>query len=123
MFIDSNHAGDKQTGRSRTRFMIYINMPIINWYSKKQSIIEKSVFGTEFVAMKFGIEALHVIKYKLRMMGIPISRATYFYEDNMWVTHNTSKPESTLNKKCNAIAYHAVSKSVAMGETLTGHIR
>ena len=123
MFIDSNHAGDKQTGRSRTRFMIYINMPLINWYSKKQSIIEKSVFGTEFVAMKFGIEALHVIKYKLRMMGIPISRATYFYEDNMWVTHNTSKPESTLNKKCNAIAYHAVSKSVAMGETLTGHIR
>ena len=32
MFVDSNHAGDKQTRRSRTGFMIYMNMPLINWY-------------------------------------------------------------------------------------------
>ena len=34
MFIDSNHAGNKQTRRSRTGFMIYMNMSLINWYSK-----------------------------------------------------------------------------------------
>ena len=50
--VDSYHAGDKQTRRSRTRFMIYINMSLINWYSKKQSIAETSVFGAKFVAMK-----------------------------------------------------------------------
>ena len=38
----------------------------------------------------------------------------------MLVIHNTSKPESTLKKKCNALAYHSV---LAVGETLTGHIR
>ena len=32
-------------------------------------------------------------------------------------------PESILKEKYNAIAYHAVCKSVVMGETLTGHIR
>ena len=41
----------------------------------------------------------------------------------MSVIGNTSKPESTLKKKCNAIAYHAIHESVAKGETLTGHIR
>ena len=41
----------------------------------------------------------------------------------MLVIHNTSKPESTLKKKCNAIAYQAVTESVAMGETLTWHVR
>ena len=41
----------------------------------------------------------------------------------MSVSHNTSKPESTLKNKCDAIAYHAIRKSVAMEETLTGHIR
>ena len=41
----------------------------------------------------------------------------------MLVIHNTSKPESTQKKKCNAIAYHAIHESVAMGGTLTGHIR
>ena len=41
----------------------------------------------------------------------------------MSVIHNTSKPKSTLKKKCNAIAYHAIHESMAMEETLTGHIR
>ena len=41
----------------------------------------------------------------------------------MSVIHNTSKPESTLKKKCNVIAYHVLQNSVAMGETLTEHIR
>ncbi len=31
-------------------------------------------------------------------------------------------PESTLNKKSNAVCYHAVRESVAMGETLAMHI-
>ena len=67
MFVDSDHAGDKQTKRSRTRFVIYMNM------SKKQSTTETLVFGTEFVAMKVGVEILHAIGYKLRVMGILIS--------------------------------------------------
>ena len=69
MFIDSNHAGDKWTRLSRTGLMIYMIMAIINWYSERHSTIETSEFGTEFVAMKDGIETLCIIQYKLRMMG------------------------------------------------------
>ena len=43
MFLDSDHVNDKWTIRSRTRLMIYMNMSLINWYSKKQSTIETSV--------------------------------------------------------------------------------
>ena len=57
------------------------------------------------------------------MMGIPMSRESYVYGDNISAIHNTSKLESTLKNKCNEIAYHAIHESVAMGETLTGHIR
>ena len=57
------------------------------------------------------------------MMGIPISGVSYVYGDNMSVIHNTSKPESTLKEKSNVITYHAVCKSMAIGETLTGQIR
>ena len=41
----------------------------------------------------------------------------------MLVIHQPPKPESTLKNKCNAITYHAVHESVAMGELLTEHIR
>ena len=56
-------------------------------------------------------------------MGIPISEASYVYGDNMLVIRNTSRPESSLKEKGSEIAYHAIHKSVAMGATLTGHIR
>ena len=35
MFRDSKHAGNKRTRRSRTRFIVFMDMPLINWYSKK----------------------------------------------------------------------------------------
>ena len=68
-------------------------------FSKKQSTVETSVFGAEFIAMKQGIDALRGLRYKLRMMGVPISGPSYIYGDNMSVTHNTSKQESLLRKK------------------------
>ena len=40
----------------------------------------------------------------------------------MSVLYNMSKPESTLKKKSNSIAYHFVCESIAMGESLTGFI-
>ncbi len=98
-------------------------MSLINWLSQKQPTIELSVFGAEFVAMKLGMEALRGIRYKLRMMGIPIAGPTYVYGDNMSVIHNTQRPESTLKKKNLSICYHAVREAVAMGEILTSHVR
>ena len=80
------------------------------------------VFGAEFVAMKQGMEALQGLHYKLRMMGVKISGPSYIYGDNMSVIHNTQWPELTLKKKSNAVCYHAVHESVAMGESLTGHV-
>ena len=123
MFVDSNYDGDKWTRRFMTRFMIYLKISLINWYSVKQLTRVTSVFGTEFVAMKVRVETKCAIQYMLKMMGIPRSGALYFYGDNLSVIHNTSKLESALKKKCNVGAYHALHESVAMGESLTGHVR
>ena len=40
----------------------------------------------------------------------------------MSVVHDASRPESVLRKKSNSVCYHAVCHSVAMGESLVGHI-
>jgi hypothetical protein len=122
MFVDSDHAGDKVSRRSRTGFVIFINGGIIDWLSKKQSTIETSVFGAEFCALKHGIENLRGIRYKLRMMGVPIDGPSRVFGDNMSVVTNSSKPESTLKKKSNSVCYHAVREAVVMGEALVAHI-
>ena len=72
--------------------------------------------------MKQGMETLCGLRYKLRMMGVPLSGPSYIDGDNMSVIHNMQRPESTLKKKSNSVCYHAVREAVAMGECLTGHI-
>jgi hypothetical protein len=122
LFLDSDHAGEQFTRRSRTGFVIYLNMAPIVWFSKRQPTVESSVFGSEFVAMNNGIETCRDLRYKLRMMGVTLSGPTFVYGDNMYVVHNTQSPEYVLKKKSNSICYHAVRESAAMGESIIGHV-
>ena len=89
LYVDSDHANDQRTRRSRTGFFIFLNSVPIVWISKKQPTVETSVFGAEFVAMKHGMETLRGLRYKLRMMGIPLSGPSLIYGDNMSVIYNT----------------------------------
>jgi hypothetical protein len=56
LFVDSDHAGEQFTSRSRNGFVLYLNMAPIVWLSKRQTTVESSVVGAEFVAMNNGIE-------------------------------------------------------------------
>jgi hypothetical protein len=51
LFVDSDHNGEQFTRRSRTGFVIYLNMAQIVWFSKCQPTVESSVFGADCVAM------------------------------------------------------------------------
>ena len=121
-YVDADHAGDKVTRRSRTGFITYLNMAPIYWMSKKQGGVETSSFGSEFTALKHCTEYIRGLRYKLRMMGIPVNDPTYVYADNKSVLYNSTLPESTLKKKSNSIAYHYVREGVAKGEWMTTYI-
>ena len=51
-YVDADHAGDPVTRRSRTGFLIYLNSVLMYWHSKKQTVVETSIFGSEFIAKK-----------------------------------------------------------------------
>jgi hypothetical protein len=55
------------------------------------------------------------LRYKLRMMGVQVDGPTNVFCDNESVVKNSTKPESTLKKKHNAIAYHCVREAQAAG--------
>ena len=85
-------------------------------------MIETYVFGAKYVAMKHGIKKLWGLRYKIRMMGIPLSGPTYVYGNNKSAITNSTRPESTFKKKRNSICYHTIRESVAMGESLLTHV-
>ena len=115
-FVDSDHAGDSTTRRSRTGFIIMLNNAPIYWFSKKQTSVETSSFGSEFIAMKTCCEYIRGLRYKLRMMGIPVDFPTYVFGDNQSVLSNTLKPHSSLKKKSSSIAFHFTREGVAKDE-------
>jgi hypothetical protein len=121
-FVDADHAGDKQTRRSQTGFIIFLNNAPIDWYSKKQNTVESSTFGSEFVAMRIALERIRALRYKLRMFGIPIEGPTNVLGDNESVIKGASKVEARLHKKHNAICFHTVREAVAAGWIRVGWI-
>ena len=58
--------------------------------------------------MKTCIEKIVSLRFKLRVFGIPIDGSTDALTDNESVMKNTSKIDSSLNKKHSSIAYHAL---------------
>ena len=114
-FVDSDHAGDLVNRRSRTGVIIFCGRSPIVFHTKKQGSIETSSFGSELSAMKTAVELLEGLRYKLRMMGVPIDGPAYVKADNMSVVHNCSNPASMLKKKSNSIAYHYVRERCAGG--------
>jgi hypothetical protein len=104
-FADRDHVGDKVTRLSRTGVLMFLNRARIIWFSKKQNSIETSSFGSQFTAMKQGVEISEGSRYKLRMMGVPLDGPTHIKADNMSLIKTSSLPESMLKKKSNSIAY------------------
>ena len=112
-FIDSDHAAVLVSRHSRTGVLVYLQSAPVIWYTKKQGSIETSSFGSEFSAMKTGTEIIIGLRYKLRMMGVPLDGPTRIRADNMSVVNNCSRPESQLKKKSNSIAYHFCREVIA----------
>ena len=114
-FVDANHAGDKTDRKSQTGVLIFVNKAPIHRYSKKQNTVESSTFGAEFCAMRTALDMIEGLRYKLRMLGVPIDGPANVYCDNEAVYKNTSIPESVLKKKHHSIAYHRCREAVAAG--------
>ena len=112
-FVDANHAGNVVTRRSQTGYVFYVNNAPILFSSKRQNTVEASTFGSEFIAMRTVSEVNDIIRYKLRMFGVPIDGPTDILCDNQSVTNSAQRPESTLSKKHLSICYHRVRESVA----------
>jgi hypothetical protein len=80
MFVDSDHAGNKKSRRSRTGFVILVNGGIIDWLSKKQSTIETSVFSAKILR----IETLHREPARYPIQAQDAGSTDRWCNQNLW---------------------------------------
>jgi len=112
-FFDADHAGCLSTRRSTTGALVFLNNTPVKSYSKRQSTVESSTYGSEMVAGRITVEIAIEMRYKLRMLGIPIIGSCILFGDNMSMITSTTIPSSSLKKKHNAIGYHRVREAIA----------
>ena len=48
--VDADHAAETVTRRRRNDFLIYLNCATVYWFSRKQTSVESTIFGSEFIA-------------------------------------------------------------------------
>ena len=63
--------------------------------------------------MRIAIEKIKALRYKLRMMGVPLDGPACIFADNESVVKSSMNPESTLSKKHVSIAYHLAREAFA----------
>ena len=119
-FVDANHAGNVVTRLSHSGITIFVQNAPITWFSKRQNTVEAEKFGSEFFALRIFKELIVALRYKLRMFGVPLDGPADIFCDNRGVVMNASKPQSTLQKKHNAINYHTVCEADEAGISRVG---
>ena len=117
-FVDADLAGETTTRCSQTGILIYMNMAPIIWISKRQSAVESSTFGSNFVAMCTLVETLIGLQYKLRIFGVPLDGPCNAFCDNEPITNASMSANATLKPKHISISYHQASEAVAAGAML-----
>ena len=120
---DASHAPCLVTRRSVSGIVLMLNNTILRCTSKRQNTVESATYGAEIVAGRLAVEQVMDVRYKLRMLGVPICDASVLIGDNQSVITSCSIPSSNLKRKHNFIAYHRIREAVAAGIVKLKYIR
>jgi hypothetical protein len=112
-YQDANLYHDLVNGRAMSGILHFVNQTPIAWFAKKQKTVETDTYGSEFMVARQASEQIMALRYTLRMMGIPIDGPTWMFGDNASVITSSTVPQSTLNKRHNALSYHRVRECIA----------
>ena len=74
------------------------------------------------MAMKQVADYIQGFRYKLTMFGITVEELAYMYRENQSVLAGSTRPESTLTKKAQSIAFHFIREGYAADAWRTTYI-
>ena len=101
------------TGRSMSGIKHLLNETPIQWFSKKQNVVETATYGFEFMVARQATEQIIDIRYTLRMIGIPLDSPAWLIGDNQSIITSSTIPHSSLNKRHNALSYYRVQEAIS----------
>jgi hypothetical protein len=82
-WVDADWAGDLQTRRSHTGYVLMLNGGPVSWKSRRQDSVALSTSEAEYMAASLCGQEVVYIRAILRDFGVPQTQPTLIYEDNL----------------------------------------
>jgi hypothetical protein len=128
-FVDADYAGDSNTRKSRTGYVMMMNSGAISWKSKLQTVIANSTTDAEVYAATLAIKEIIYLRNALRRIGLPQAtetapdKGTMLYEDNEATAaiakptaHREATKHMAIAQAC--LQYHHENGTVYIGSAM-----
>jgi hypothetical protein len=113
-YVDANLMHDVITGKSVTGILHLINKTPLDWYSKKQAMVETATYGSEFIAVRMCIEQIIDLCSTLRYLGVPGRENNYMFGDNKSVVDSSMGLDAKLHKRHTMLSFHRVREAITL---------
>jgi hypothetical protein len=100
-------------GCSVTGVLHLFNKTPIEWFSKKQTTVETTTYGLEFIAARTCVNQIIDLRTYLRYLGVPIREYSSIFGDNKTVVDGATIPHAKLHKRHNALSFHRLHEAMA----------
>jgi hypothetical protein len=76
-------------------------------------MVEPATYGSEFITAKLAVEQIMAMRLTLQYLGVEVHGATRLFGDNGSVVTSLLVPDSPLQKRHQALAYHYTREAIA----------
>ena len=102
-YFDANLMHDILSGKACTGIIHFLNKTPIDWYSKKQAILETATYSAEYCAYCTCIEQIVDLWNILQYLGVNLNDKTYVFGDNESMIKSSTIPHARLHKHHNIL--------------------
>lgn len=120
-FCDSDWGGMRDTRKSTTGYVFFLNGGPVSWASKVQPTVALSSAEAEYMAAAAAAQEAVWLRALLGELGFPQSAATVIFEDNQACIAMTKNPVFHKRSKHIDIRHHFVRERVLSGEISLVH--
>ena len=113
IWTDADHAGDADTRKSRSGYIVQLNGHTVNWMSKMQDTTALSTTEAEFVSLTEGVKEALYYRKLLAEMGIAQEGSTKIRVDNQGAIAVAKNPVDHPKTKHYDVKYCFVREIIA----------
>ena len=99
LYTDSDWAGDKDTRKSVSGYMLFVNGVLVCWQSKAQPVVSLSSSEAEYYALSEAVKEIPFIIQVLLIMGVKVEIPVKVCVDNMGAIYMSESSTSTTRTR------------------------